>query len=276
MQKTDHSTVARNGIQSVEVGYGLITAMAAATGPLMLRDLARAANMSAAKAHRYLVSFQRLGMGAQDPQSRYALGPVALRLGLAALSQVDAVQLARQRIPSWLAQWGHTVALAVWGNHGPTIVHWAAAPNGVHVALRLGDVMPLQHSATGRCFLSFMPPSDRNASTQQALLQTEQQADAVAQPEARATNLEAVIQQTRQAGIASVQGNLIPGVSGLCGPVFDSQGHLALGVVTLGQSTRFNANPNGELAQQVKAACAALSQDIGHRAPQARAAAPGH
>jgi len=51
---------------------------------------------------------------------------------------------------------------------------------------------------------------------------------------------------------------------------------LALGVVTLGQSTRFNANPNGELAQQVKAACAALSQDIGHRAPQARAAAPGH
>lgn len=264
MQKNNHTTVARSGIQSVEVGYGLIAAMAAAPGPLMLRDVARAADMSAAKAHRYLVSFQRLGLVAQDPQSRYALGPVALRLGLAALSQVDAVQLARQRIPQWLTQWGHTVALAVWGNHGPTMVHWAAAPNGVHVALRLGDVMPLLHSATGRCFLSFMPPDDRNASTQQTLLQAELRA-APASTAPRTPNVDTLVAQTRQAGIASVQNTLIPGVSGLCAPVFDSQGHLALGVVTLGDSTRFDATADGALAQQVKRACAALSADIGYQ-----------
>jgi DNA-binding IclR family transcriptional regulator len=48
----------RAGIQSVEVGFGLLQVLGEAQGPLMLRDLARAANMSAAKAHRYLVSFQ--------------------------------------------------------------------------------------------------------------------------------------------------------------------------------------------------------------------------
>ena len=39
----------RAGIQSVEVGFGLLDVLARATGPLMLRDLALASGMSAAK-----------------------------------------------------------------------------------------------------------------------------------------------------------------------------------------------------------------------------------
>lgn len=44
----------RAGIQSVEVGFSLLQVLAASRGPLMLRDVAAAAGMSAAKAHRYL------------------------------------------------------------------------------------------------------------------------------------------------------------------------------------------------------------------------------
>jgi DNA-binding IclR family transcriptional regulator len=115
----------RAGIQSVEVGFTLLDVLARAPGPLMLRDLAAAAGMSAAKAHRYLVSFQRLELVTQDDAStRYDLGPAALKLGLSSLSRLDAVKLARQRAAALIEQVGHTVALAVWGNHGPTIVHW--------------------------------------------------------------------------------------------------------------------------------------------------------
>jgi len=56
---------ARPGIQSVEVGFALLDAFARSAGPLILRDLAAAAGMSAAKAHSYLGSFQRLAL---DPQ----------------------------------------------------------------------------------------------------------------------------------------------------------------------------------------------------------------
>ena len=139
----------RAGIQSVEVGFGLLDVLARATGPLMLRDLAMAAGMSAAKAHRYLVSFQRLHLVVQDANSTlYDLGPAALTLGLASLSRIDAVKLARERIAALMQDIGHTVALAVWGNHGPTIVHWEESPLAVTVNLRLGDVMPLLASAT--------------------------------------------------------------------------------------------------------------------------------
>jgi DNA-binding IclR family transcriptional regulator len=65
----------RAGIQSVEVGFALLDVLAQAPGPLMLRDLASAAGMSAAKAHRYLVSFQRLNLVVQDANTRYELGP---------------------------------------------------------------------------------------------------------------------------------------------------------------------------------------------------------
>src|SRR3954469_10502584 len=99
----------RAGIQSVEVGFGLLQALSKAPGPLMLRDLAAAAGMSAAKAHRYLVSFQRLQLVVQDGAStRYDLGPAALKLGLASLSRLDAVKLARQRVAALAEQIGHT------------------------------------------------------------------------------------------------------------------------------------------------------------------------
>src|SRR3954451_16344397 len=103
----------RAGIQSVEVGFALLDVLSKAEGPLMLRDLAGAAGMSAAKAHRYLVSFQRLQLVVQDPAStRYDLGPAALKLGLASLSRLDAVKLARQRVAVLVEPIGHTLALA--------------------------------------------------------------------------------------------------------------------------------------------------------------------
>src|SRR3569623_3630959 len=147
----------RAGIQSVDVGFGLLDVLSKAAGPLMLRDLAGAAGMSAAKAHRYLVSFQRLQLVVQDASStRYDLGPAALKLGLASLERLDAVKRARERVARLMEEIGHTLALAVWGNHGPTIVHWEESPQAVTVHLRLGDVMPLQSSATGRCFAAFV------------------------------------------------------------------------------------------------------------------------
>jgi DNA-binding IclR family transcriptional regulator len=84
----------RAGIQSLEVGFALQQVLAEAHGPLMLRDLAAKADVSAAKAHRYLVSYQRLGLVVQDAGStRYDLGPAALKLGLASLSRPDSVKL---------------------------------------------------------------------------------------------------------------------------------------------------------------------------------------
>lgn len=253
----------RAGIQSVEVGFSLLEVLAKATGPSMLRDLAAAAGMSAAKAHRYLVSFQRLELVVQDGAStRYDLGPAALRLGLASLSRIDAVRLARERVPRIMEAVNHTVALAVWGNHGPTIVHWEESPTSVTVNLRLGDVMPLLSSATGRCFaahVSFEPivPMLREEMARASKLGRTDIPSTLAQ-------VKALLDEVRQQGMARVVDTLLPGVVGFCAPVFDSDGHIALGLVTLGSGATFDPNWDGAVAQPLRAAAAQLSSDLGH------------
>src|SRR3569832_2909972 len=228
------------GIQSVEVGFGLLDVLSKAAGPLMLRDLAGAAGMSAAKAQRYLVSFQRLQLVVQDASStRYDLGPASLKLGLASLSRMDAVKLARERVTDLMEEIGHTVALAVWGNHGPTIVHWEETPQAVTVNLRLGDVMPLLSSATGRCFAAFVS-KDAIApmlKDEIARAQKHRRSDVPAS----LAGARALLAEVRERGVARVVDTLLPGIVGFCAPVFDADGHIAVGIVALGPTGTIEA-----------------------------------
>jgi DNA-binding IclR family transcriptional regulator len=265
----------RAGIQSVEVGFTLLDVMAQADGALMLRDLAAAAGMSAAKAHRYLVSFQRLGLVTQDAQTtRYDLGPAALRLGLAGLARLDAVKLARQRVEALLPETGHTLAIAVWGNQGPTMVHWSEAPQTVPVTLRLGDVMPLLSSATGQCFAAFMGTEGRDAERLAAMLREElSRLRRLPTPTELPQSMEgvtALLSEVRGRGLARVVHHLIPGVGGFAAPVFDAQGHLALSLVVLGSVATLDTDWNSAPAQALQRCARQLSADLGHDGKRAR------
>ncbi len=219
------------------------------------------------------MSFQRLGLVVQDPAStRYDLGPAALRLGLAGLARLDGVRLARERADALLARTGHTMAVAVWGNQGPTVVHWAEAPQTVPVTLRLGDVMPLLSSATGRCFAAFNDRQGPSAQRVDAMIEAE-----LAQLRQRprqthddlprdTTEVQALLTETRARGLARVVHSLLPGVAGFCAPVFDAQGRLALGLVVLGSVNTLNTEWDGPVATELLACARQLSADLGHRA----------
>lgn len=254
----------RAGIQSVEVGFALLDALAKAPGPMMLRDLAAAAGMSAAKAHRYLVSFQRLQLVAQDASStRYDLGPAALKLGLASLSRLDAVRLARERVGELMGRIGHTLALAVWGNHGPTIVHWEESPHAVTVNLRLGDVMPLLSSATGRCFAAYAPREAIAPMLREELSRAQKQGRRDV-PGSMA-DVRALLDDVRKRGGARVVDVLLPGIVGFCVPVFDADGHMAVGLVTLGPTGTFDPEWGGAAHGPLAEAALQLSRDLGWR-----------
>jgi DNA-binding IclR family transcriptional regulator len=90
----------RSGVKAVEVAGQILDLLARSEQPIALRDLAAAGHMSPGKAHRYLASFVACGLARQDPATRrYALGPLSMRLGLAALNAHqplrDAIALAR-------------------------------------------------------------------------------------------------------------------------------------------------------------------------------------
>lgn len=253
----------RAGIQSVEVGFALLQGLAQARAPLMLKEVAAAAQMSAAKAHRYLVSFQRLGLVAQDSRtSRYDLGPASLKLGLAALTRLDPVRLARERMPALLEALGHTVALAVWGNHGPTVVHWEESAQSVTANLRLGDVMPLLSSATGRCFAAYLPTdiTARMLEEETQRARRNGRSDLPLTPE----GVQALLEEVRARGTARVVDTLLPGIVAFCAPVFDSSGHMVMGITTLGSAATFDPAYGGAIDTPLRATAQQLSADLGH------------
>jgi DNA-binding IclR family transcriptional regulator len=251
----------RQGIQSIEVGARLLEALAAEPRPMMLRDLAAAAGMPPAKAHRYLVSFARMGLVEQEPGSgRYGLGPFALQLGLAGLARLDPYRLALPVLEELSATLDQTVAAAVWGNHGATIVRWLESSQPVTASLRTGAVMPLTRSASGRMFLAFLPPARTAKLTREELLLN---ARAGLSP-ASGDELARIVEQTRRHGLARATGDMVPGVSGLAAPVFDCNGALVLGLVALGYAGTFDATWDGPNAAALREGATRLSARLGY------------
>jgi DNA-binding IclR family transcriptional regulator len=256
---------AQRGIQSVEVGGLLLRALADQGRPLALKDLAAAAGMTPAKAHPYLVSFGKLGLIQQDKVSaRYGLGPLALQLGLIGLQQFDPIRVASARLPEVAQALGHTVALAVWGSRGPTIVRIEEAPTAVHVNMRHGTVLSLRGTASGRLFAAHLP-----AAVVQGVL--EQGGDGIVAPYAAAGRASAAQDATpppdaasvRAQGYASVEGGAVPGVSAAAAPVFDATGALVLGLTAIGPSAVFDVDPDGPLITRLKAEARGISRALG-------------
>ncbi len=247
---------AQRGIQSIEVGGALLRALAHHGRPMALKDLAREAGMAAAKAHPYLVSFGKLGLIAQDEASgRYGLGPLAMQFGLISLQQFDPVRLATPVIASLATALQLTVAIAVWGNRGATVVRIEEAPTAVHVNMRHGTVLSLRGTASGLLFAAFLPP--------------EQVLDALAaesgRPRARRidADLARQLENVRTRGSSRVVDALLPGVSAMAAPVFDERGAIVLSLTAIGPSAVFDARDDGAVATALRGAAAELSRRLG-------------
>ncbi|MBU9580313.1 IclR family transcriptional regulator [Ralstonia mannitolilytica] len=259
---------ARSGIQSIEVGFRLLEVLTHTNGPMMLRDLARAAPMNPAKAHRYLVSFARLGLVTQTPEGRYDLGPFALEMGLVSLNRQDPMRRARPAAAALRDEIDHTVGLAVWGNLGPAIVHWEEASHPVTVSLRLGDVMPMLNSATGRVFGAYLPRAQTLPFIQREL---ERAAAREADPELPRTleAYDAICAEVRAHGAARIHGGVLPGINAMSLPVFDANAQLCLVLIALGAQSTFDTSWSGPLERRLRLAAQQLSADLGYVAAPA-------
>lgn len=262
MQEEPEKDPGQRAVQSVEVGGRLLLALGAHRGPMNLKDLAREAGLTAARAHPYLVSFGKLGLVEQDRGTgRYALGPAALQLGLAALSQLDPLRAAGPVAEDLAASSGFAVALAVWGNLGPTVVRMIEARQPLLVAMRAGTVMSVLGTATGRAFAAALPPARVWQATPGAL------GDAPGRPADLSADERAVLRQARadlQAhGLVRAEGRPIPGVNAFSAPAFDHEGQAALVITALGHQDHFPVDWNSSVAHAVRGAAAEISRRLG-------------
>jgi len=250
----------QRGIQSVEVGGQLLRALAHHGRPMALKDLAREAGMTPAKAHPYLVSFGKLGLIEQTSASgHYGLGALAMQLGLISLQQFDPVRLATPRLIELARTLGHTVAIAVWGNRGATIVRIEEAPSAVHVNMRHGTVLTLRGTASGRLFAAYLPAAE----VQAALALEAADGGARSKPARIDAAFAAELERVRAEGLSRAVDAAVLGVSALAAPVFDGQGQIVLSLTAIGPTPGFDTAANGTLARELRRVAAELSAQLG-------------
>jgi DNA-binding IclR family transcriptional regulator len=185
---------------------------------------------------------------------RYELGGFALQMGLARLARVDGVKLVRIALAGLRDRLDLTVGIAVWGNQGPTVVHWMESSHPAKASLKLGDVMPLLSSATGLLFAAYMPRGKT-----QAMLERELSASRRSPAE-----VEPLLGDVREHGAARVEGMLLPTIHAFCMPVFDSTGDLALGLITLGHEGSFDTRWGGAVDTALRECAGQLSYELGY------------
>lgn len=261
---TDQDDKEQRAVQSIEVGGRLLLALANSAGPMTLKDLAARSDLPPSRAHPYLVSFGKLRLIEQDPATgQYALGPAALQLGLACLQQLDPVKAALPVAQHLADSTGHAVALAVWGNFGPTIIRMIDARQPLHIAMRAGTVMSVLGTATGRAFAAVMTPERIEQALSGPLGDPEGQKMPLIKQ--RSKELREAADEVRRHGVARAQGRPIPGVNAFSAVAFDHEGEPAIVITALGHQDNFPAAWDSDAAHAVRNAATEISNRLGWR-----------
>jgi DNA-binding IclR family transcriptional regulator len=247
----------QRGIQSLDSTGELLGALVAAARPLSLRDLAAAAGMPPAKAFPHLVSLLKIGLLNRDAAGCFEAGPLALELGLIGLQRLSPTREAEPEVVELATSTGMSVAMAVLGPLGPTVVRLEESARPLHVSLRVGTVMSLVNTAIGRVFAAYVADDVRHGLLAQDHLR-------LAGAEAEETKAYTQrLAQIRADGIDTALSRPVPGIDTLAAPVLDHTGSICLVLALMGPSGSFDSELAGGPAQTLRAATLRLSRRFG-------------
>ncbi|MDO8281001.1 MAG: IclR family transcriptional regulator [Burkholderiaceae bacterium] len=256
------------GVQSVEQGVRVLAALMAIGKPAILQAVAEQAGMPPPKALRYLVSSCRTGVTVQNPATgAYWLGPFAVQLGLTALRRLNVVDMIAPELAAMRDTLQCTIGLSIWGDSGPTFIKVEEVDNVAVITVRVGAVMPIVSSATGRVYGAFKSPQLIEPMLH-AELPTARLESSLRAPGRKPTlaAVQAMLAAVRKNGIARVTGEMNVGVHALAVPVFDHTGKIAAAISAMGGAGAFDASFDGPVAQLLLQRAGAFSARLGNQA----------
>jgi flavin reductase (DIM6/NTAB) family NADH-FMN oxidoreductase RutF/DNA-binding IclR family transcriptional regulator len=174
-------------------------------------------------------------------------------------TQLAATRLGARAIERLVSKFDETMALAVWGTHGPTITHWEPASAPVNEALPVGLTLPVTSTATGLAFAAHLPPE-----TVAEAVRSDQ-----TEPQGEQRDWGRRFEDIRQRGLAR-QGletfyRSETMINALSAPVLDASGQAVLALTAVGEVTRFGADLDGDFARALRETARDLSFRLGYR-----------
>ncbi|WP_320669431.1 IclR family transcriptional regulator domain-containing protein [Patulibacter defluvii] len=146
-------------VQSLERGLAVIRAFDATSGPLSLSEVARRCGLPRAAARRFLLTLVELGYVAQEGRG-FALRPRVLELGVAYLSGLSFVEVARPHLERLSADVDESASISVLD--GDEVVYVARVPTRriMSVTIAVGTRLPAWATSMGRVLLAALPEAE--------------------------------------------------------------------------------------------------------------------
>ncbi|WP_299323482.1 IclR family transcriptional regulator [Parasphingopyxis sp.] len=220
----------RGGVQAIETGGQILSALTALGGTSSLTGLAQRTGMPAAKVHRYLVSMSRAGLVSQDGNmGAYRIGPMAISIGLAGLRTFQPLKPAIEALARARDTFGETSALAIWAEQGPIVIGLEESLRPITMNVRIGSILSLADTAIGHVFASLVPADQLSTCSTHSDWKT-----------LPAAYRKMIASQLKSFGAVSVEGRALPGVNAIAAPIYDFQGRLSAAIGVIGHESRLS------------------------------------
>lgn len=156
---TDRAGRTSDAGNAAEKTVRLLEAATAPGGPHLLGDIAQAAGVPKASAHRILRTLVSNGFLDADGTGRYPVGP-RLRTLAAGVAATQAATRIDDLLADLSRRTGQTVHLALRTGATATYTHKVDSADAVQMASRVGMRLPLHTTAIGKCVLAWLPETE--------------------------------------------------------------------------------------------------------------------
>jgi DNA-binding IclR family transcriptional regulator len=192
----------RQFVSALARGLRVLRVFSSAHETLSNRTLADRTALSKPTISRLTYTLSRLGYLSHDRETgRYRLGPGALSLGYASLSNLDVRQTARPLMQELAEYAGASVSLCARDGLNMIYLEMRRSPNAVGLGLDIGDRVPLAVTSVGRAYLAALSDAARAP-----ILEEIQHSDPAAWPKVR-RGIENAIDDFRQRGFCTSIGD---------------------------------------------------------------------
>jgi len=220
---------APGGAAAVDRALSLLAAFRAGDAALSLGELATRTQLYKSTALRLIASLVHARLLRQQGDGRYALGPEVARLHALYAASFSLEAVVMPALHGLVARTNESAALHVRQGDRRVCLHRVDSPQLLRDHVRAGDVLPLDRGAGARVLLAFSGARG------------------------------AVYARIRGEGLAVMDGDRVPGLTGVSAPVFGHAGAL-VGALTL---TLPSARMKNRFIADVRQAAAELTAQLG-------------
>lgn len=240
-------------------GMSIMQLVAESIRGLSIAEIVELTGLAKPTVHRIAIQLEEEGYLQRGPDKRFAIGHKLKQFSLAILSNV-AVGAPRHAILETLAQEiGETCNCTILeGNH--TVYFDRVECNWpIKVDLHLGSHLPLHATASGKLFLAYMRPKERNRLLSATVLSKNTERTAVT-----LELLEPELKKIKKEGVSFDNEELLVGMVAVAVPVFDKANRICFTVAVHAPTTRRSVNDLREFIPALQKAADALASYYCH------------